>query len=354
MYNNNYQNNNYYGAYQNGGVSYPQQQPVNQPVLTQLLTPEEQMELQKSSPSFHTKLSREEYLRSICTHKSTDNTFALDQLPNGKQRCRVCGAEFNLIPIGTPKEEIEQICFNFNDLIQSIKTYYGNPPKDMKEFYLINGFTDKIGFLWDIAVKYFDNITKSQNVLQQNGENYAFGTLANILGPGPMMNPIYYPNQQPVYYPQAPQQYYYGTPTANPTAPYGAQMPPAAMVQQPNANAMYNPQQPQQPMAPMGVQNGTAFNGYPQQPMYGYNNQPVNPAQVSGAQPNSMNPIGYVEPQPQPDFTANNQQQTVTQTHKVSVPMPGPGMTATTQPAQTPLPDAPKNPNLKENKTKKF
>ena len=346
--NNNYGQNNYYGVYQQPtGYSYPQNQNLNPVVLTQLLTKEEEMELQKNPQHFHTKLSREEYLRSICTHKA-NNTFALEALPNGKHRCKICGAEFTLIPTDTAIEDIEAMCATFNDLFQSIKTYYPSPSKDIKDFYLMNGFIDKIPYLWQVAAKLFNEITRNQNVLQQNNDNVGFAALANIFGAGSPMTGMfpgagayYQPGQ--MYNNYGAQPYYgQGNPMGTPTAPYSNQMPPAAAVQQPNAGMYYG--NPPQPQAPMGVNNGTAFNNNPgYQPQY---QAPV--PQVSGAQPSSMNPIGYVEPQPQQDFT--NNQTTVNQ--QVSVPVPGPSLSATAQ-GTAPLPEAPKNPNVKETKTNK-
>ena len=293
----------------------------------QFLSPEQIAELQKQPVGFQGRLTREEYLRAICTHKDHNGHFSIDETKDGTGRvkCNICGAEWMLIDLNTTDEEIKAICDQFFDLFQSIKTYYGNVPVSLKEIYIIAGLIPKIPQLWKVAKNYFE---KSSNYYQLNPQQQQFGdnafqTLGNLLGGMGSnftafngmqtggINPYFAANQQPQY-----------------AAPAMAQVQQPQYVQQ---NGVWVPQaqtivaQPQQPVA-------TAPQA--QQPTYG----------IGGVAQMGSNPIGYVEPnnQVQPDFTNKIVQQTQT------VGMPGPSVAA---PQTPPMPEAPKNPNLQEPKT---
>ena len=68
------------------GYGYAQAAPAQPPVFNQLLTAEEISKLQKSPQQFSTKLTDDEYLRSLCTHKNQHNQITLEKLPNNKYR----------------------------------------------------------------------------------------------------------------------------------------------------------------------------------------------------------------------------------------------------------------------------
>ena len=314
--------NNFYG---NGfGTSYGYSpQPQAQPVFNQLLTADEVARLQKNPNLFSTKLTEDEYLRAVCTHKDHANHITLEKLPNGKHRCAICQAEFYLIDLNTSKEEIEAMCNSFYDLMQSIKTYYGNAPEALRDFYLMIGFLPKIRHLWNVAKTYFDKVTGNYGGLSMNNDQSGFSTLANIFGNGAMANAI------PGIGGYGGGVGYYGQPPMNPWY-QGAPVPPSAMQtpgygvppqgQVPPAQANPNMYGPQNPVAQNPV--------YGYNPMYGPGPAPtvsVNPMQ-------SPNPIGYVD-NPQRDFTQANTQQTPV---------------SPTQPPMPPVPQ-PQNPNI-ENK----
>lgn len=329
-----------YPAMMGGAYAYPAQAP-QAPVLKQLLTADEVAKLQKNPVHFSTKLTEDEYLRACCTHKTATvpgqmSQITLEKLPNGKHRCSICGAEFNLIDLNTPMQEIEVICNSAWDLLQSIKTYYGNSPEAMRDFYLMIGFLPKLKYLWNVAKQYFDKVTGNFGMLGNGNDNSGFATLANILGGGAMAGGIV-PGMNP-----AMNYYNYGYPAAGaPFNPAMGQTPAMAMPQMPTAPGPM----PAAP-APQPTYGNVVYAAPPaapvaapgQVPMYGYGQQP----QAAPAVPMGTNPIGYVEQQ-QPDFTA--------------------GMAAanagTTQaaPATPPMPEPPKNPNLQDNKaavSKKF
>ena len=315
-----------------GGYN-PMINPVVQPA--QVVTPESQnvqflsaeqiAELQKQPVGFQGRLTREEYLRAICTHKDTQGHYSIEETKDGSGRvkCNICGAEWNLLDLNTTDEEVERICGDFLDLFQSIKTYYGNVPLALKEIYIIAGLIGKVPQLWKVAKKYFENSSNyyQLNPNQQYGNDNAFGALGALLGgmggnfnmfngiQTGGVNPYFAANQQPVYAPAAPAMAQFNQPQ---------------YVQQ---NGVYVPQPNQQPVA----------NTAPAGQTYG----------LGGVAQIGTNPIGFVEPNNQtvqPDFTSVVQQPQQAQTVQ-NVAMPGPSVANTQTP---PMPEAPKNPNLQE------
>lgn len=298
--------------------------PVNpqvpaQPVFNQLLTADEVAQLQKNPNVFSTKLTQDEYLRAVCTHKDGANHFTLEKIPNGKHRCSVCQAEFFLLDLNTSKEEIENTCNNFYDLMQSIKTYYGNAPEAMREFYLMIGFIPKIAQLYQVARAYFDKVTGFGNAYQMGNDQNGFSILSNIFGGGAMagvapglgggMAGGYYgappawgaQNVNPVWGQQQPG--WYG----------GAPVPPAAGIQTPvSAGVPFG----SQPAAAPGVNPALAMQ---QQPGYGYGMGGVAPAPIPSA-----NPIGYVDPNAAPPATSQAGQVQASPTQAPAMPTPPP------------------------------
>jgi len=292
-----------------GGFGYQNQAPVQPPVFNQLLNADQISKLQKAPSQFTTRLTEDEYLRAICTHKDLNNHITLDfNSSTGKYRCSVCGAEFYLVDVNESKENIDQSCYNFYDLLQTIKTYYGNVPESMSDLYLMLGFVKKVPQLWDIAKKYFEKATNQNGYLGYNNDQSGFNLVNTIFGNGALggipgmggfgQNP-YYAYQQQQQMPQQPQPEYY---------------------QQPHGYY----QQPQQPMYAQTVPQQPGF----QQPQF----------------QQSANPIGYVP---------NDAQQ---------APMPAPPAPAAAQQQQpvapAPMPAPPANPNLntgdKADVTKQF
>jgi hypothetical protein len=303
-----------YGAPTYGG-GYPYgapQQPAQPPVFNQLLTADEVAKLQKNPNLFSTKLTEEDYLRANCTHKDHQNHITLEKLPNGKHRCSICQEEFYLIDLNTPKEDIEATCNNMFDLLQSIKTYYGNAPETMREFYLIIGFLKKIPALWNVAKTYFDKATGNYAQFGPNNDQSGFAVLSNIFGNGAMAGIApgmggYY-GQQPGWYSGAP-------------VPQGA-------MQTPGYGYGY-PAQPQGQMPPAQAPAPGTSVMQPQAPMYGYNPNVYGPAPGAPMASAPGNPIGFVDNSQQRDFTNQAGQPT--------------------SPTQPPMPAAPQNPNLEQN-----
>lgn len=246
-------NMNNYGQ-QFNGMAYGNNAPQN-PTMSQLLSPEEMSEIQKAPQAFQTKLTRDEYLRALCTHKDQNGNIKLEKLADGRYHCPICNSDFNLIDLNSAKGDIEQICLNMNDLYQSIKTYLPNPTSSMRDIYMMIAFFNKIPQLWGIAKNAFEKITNVNGVLQPADENNAFQILGNIFN-------------QPGFGGLYPNNFQAGI--GNPAMMYNAAP----------TTAMYNTQQ------------------FPNQGIM------QNPAQTMPQFP-SPNPIGTVEA-PQ-DFTANQQ-----------------------------------------------
>lgn len=332
--------------YNNGGYGYPmmQQQPQEPPIFNQLLTTDEVAKLQKSPTVFSTKLTEDEFLRAVCTHKDNQNHIMLEKLNNGKHRCTICQAEFYLVDLNAAKEDIEKTCNDFNDLLQSIKTYYGNAPAALREFYLMVGYIPKITHLWNVAKQYFDKVTGGYGGgLVPNSDQSGFATLSNILGNGAMMGlaPMMGGGYGAGYVQQAPPQGYYAQ-APMPQAAY-VQTPPPQQMQQANPFQQFQ-QQPQQQPYPSQVYQPVPpqqqmYQQQMQQPIYGYANYNPNTTMV----PMQQNPIGYVDQSNVPrDFTQTVNQAGQPQSQTQTPPMPVP-------------PQPPANPNVvKADVSKKF
>lgn len=350
--NNTYYNQNNQNMYQGGNSMnpmYPNQnqfngynygpQPVNQqPTPVQFLSQDEMKEIKQKSPmSFKTKLTRDEYLRSICTHKDPRGRMCLENMGNGMQRCKICGKQFHMIDYDEDPRVVEAILNNFSDLLETIKSYLWNAPADIKNLYMFSGYIPNLMTLWNIASTNFKKVTSNAayNLNPENSDN-AFAWYYNIFGNG-----LGNPNPNPYFQQQAYPNTFVGAPNyAYPGAPMngGYQQPP---YQQQN---MMNPQQQYQPQAPM-------YNGGYQQPQqqapqapnnYVYaNNQPQQQAPQQNVGMN-QNPIGYVDNTR--DFTS-----TIPQNHQqpqgngqTQINIAGPSVNSGTQPA----PQAPVNPNV--------
>ena len=343
------QNNNPYPAYNqqgwyNNGTTYNQQAPnQNQPVLNNFLTPEQMAQIQQN-PSFPARLSQTEYYRAICTHKN-GNAITIEKLQSGKHRCSICGEEFVLFDLNTDDNTINSICTNMYDLLQSTKTYFLNAPDDLKNFYMVLGFIQKIPQLWNTAKKTFEQASNATAFgLQQNYDQNGFQILGNIFG-GNMMpgmfgtSPGYYgqPTMQPQMNQQYQQQQYYQQPIYNNGYPQQQQM-----MQQPQGQYMPPPPgQMQQPMMQQPQGQYVYQQPQQQQQMNAYNNMPPpppgyvqTPQQQMAQQPMSGNPIGYVDP---------SQQQQAT----VSMQVPLNNTNASVIPQKTQIVEQPTNPNMK-------
>lgn len=289
------------------GMAYagaPQQQ---QTVLNNFLTPEQMSEIQQFPQQFPTKLTKDEFLRSICTHKQ-NGRITLEQMNDGQHHCTICSKDFFLFQLDTPEETIYGICKNMHDLLQSIKTYLLNAPDALKDIYMMLGFIEKLPLLWKSAVKTFEQASNATAFgLQQNANQNPFQMLGQMMNGG-MMGGM---------------GGYYAQPAA---------VPPMAMYQQPGYG--------QPPMAPPQAPIAGAAPAQPPvygaTPRYGYGQAFVQPPQAP------VPPAAYSAPTPPPGYPSANpvgyvENQGVAQT-QVNISPLAPGQ-------QVPLPEPP-NPNL--------
>lgn len=292
MYNNYYGNNNFNGG---GYYSYgnPQQQ-KQQHVLKQTLSKEEVNHLRaKGDKEFNLMVTDDERLRQICNHKDPDtNNIALVRNNDGTFTCSICGERFSVLSDIT-KEQAEEICMDYNDLVQTAKTFYEGIPTDVgRELYQTFSFIKKMPQFWEVAMDYADKLNGNQ-MLDRNGNANAFASL-NML-------------TNPAYQPMMPMQGgYYQQPMQSQQGGY-YQPQPQQMPQQPMMQAgMYQQPQPQMmaPQQQMPMQQGTNYYQQPATNNGGYYDAGM-------PNPGVDRPIGVVDPtaqqQPQAQQPVGNQ-----------------------------------------------
>ena len=280
--------NNFNNGY-NGFMGYANQtqQAPEKIQMRQLLSADEQDQLRKKNPEFSGRLTKEEGLKALCTHKDArTGAICLEQQEDGSVTCSICGENFHLIETGDgiSMEEIENTCSNFNDIFQSIKLMYGAIPEDVgRNLYLISGFIKKIPSFYAYAKKYFERIGGVNTGVQSYGAgNQAMMAWQNLYGPfggnmgmGGMMNPSMVLQQQQAMQAQQQQQ---------------------QMAQQaPMGMGMMNPMmQAQQQMTQQGAMN----------PAMGMGMMMGQAPAINYGAPVAGNGVGYVVPEQGPATTA--------------------------------------------------
>lgn len=349
MFNNG--NNNFQGQfggtpyYGNGGFApvqglngYGYQPPQQQPPMIQLCTSDELKKMRENPELFTLNLSDIGYCKSICTHKDPNGTkITLELQSNGKVRCPQCGVEFYLLDPDTPLDQIKAKVYEFKDIFETIKTYYGNAPVAMRDYYVISGLIEKIPQLWEIATKYFKKATQNSNNMMPNDYTNNFNILGQLMGPS-----LGIPNNN--YYGYGPQPGYYNG--------YPNQQPQQNMYSAPQQQMNYGPQNVQQPNQQY-QQNPNQFGAYGNNAAQNSINNPMNQPMQNGLQ---NNPIGYPEPS-QNDFNTNPQNMNTVnasvQMPGVQQPMMGQSNNGISGGTQIPI-ETPANPNTKGSVTKKF
>ena len=176
------------------GYSYVQQpRTLDKSQMRNVITAEEQDKLRKNKQEFSGKLSEEEYLRALCTHKDVRNgNIALKHNDDGSVTCAICGENFRVVDTSEgdiTMEDIEATCSNFNDIFQTIKLIYGAIPEDVgRQLYVISGFIKKVPMFYKYAKTWFEQIGKSGQGFApfSSDPNYTmFRTLFH--SPNPMM-----------------------------------------------------------------------------------------------------------------------------------------------------------------------
>ena len=143
------------------------------PQNTQPLTQAEQNELKKKSPAFTTELTRDELLRSYCTHRNKDGSTLVEN-PDGTGTCTICGETVVFPANGYTKEEVQEITMKFKNLLNVIKCqYFDIPPQIVKEFFQIMPYVEKVPELYNLAMQNFNSYNRNANM---GGTNPVLGT----------------------------------------------------------------------------------------------------------------------------------------------------------------------------------
>lgn len=170
-------NENYYGGY---GYNYAPQ-PVQQMPWTQGLTDEEAAFLKKHAPEFSLEITKEEMLKSYCTHKDVKTRRStLVQNPDGTYTCTTCGETFNIVQLSP--EEVESHINGTKDILQTIKfCNVGMSPEAIRAYNQFLPLLDKAPKLYEIAMREFAKVNPGGNIMPAYSNN-AFAMLGNAVG----------------------------------------------------------------------------------------------------------------------------------------------------------------------------
>lgn len=192
MYNNNFQNQN-----MGMGVNVNRPQKIR---ATNGLSVEEWKERLNNNKAVSSKitLTENDLIKCKCTHRDPVNyNSVLVQKSTGDYYCPVCGREFTFDQ-DIDVEKATQICKDFIDLAETIKTIWMTIPVNfIEEYFEAEALVEKFPLILDLAIKNFNTITKNTNPYQYNNRNNSgFQMLGNIYGGGMnQYNPYQYQQQ---------------------------------------------------------------------------------------------------------------------------------------------------------------
>lgn len=265
--------------------------PRPQPKRVQPLTQEQIQKLKQGSNGFDWKVSEEDVLRAICTHREKNGSNALVETPEGLWHCTICGATFR--SKGRSLEEVTEATNTIIDFLQTAKSMYLDAPDNLiSQYFQVIPILEKLPVLYSKALEnytYYEG--NPTTAIPISGVNYqdGFQMLNNMLAYNPAQYGVpgqnigYPPNG---YDPAQPHQYY------NNGYPVGG----------------YAPQQMDGQVPPW---NNGYPNGYAQQPM-NYSNPGPNPFMYNG------------QPAPAPGVMPPVQQSNNVQTQAGNVPPSAP------------------------------
>lgn len=290
--------NGFQGAPQGTGWQYGGGQPV---VYKQWLDNDElQSIIQKGGDQFSLQITQDEKNRAICNHRTADGTndVIVPAGDDGTCRCLFCGYKFRPVSESMSQDEVQSIVDQFVDVLQTIKLFYINMPRDAaREFFQIIPLAEKVPKLFEYAVKDFINHANYDPMHYNTRSMDAFTLFQNIIGGVP-----YTGQPQPNMY--------------NPQANGGPQM------QNPGFNAGFQQAPGFNPAFQNPQSNG--FGYYGQTPMGGYQQPMGYQPNTTGFQftPNQGQPVsnGFGQPQPQQPYQQAQQPTQATQ-NGTSVPV---------------------------------
>ena len=263
--------------------------PRPQPKNVQPLTQDQIQKLRQGSNGFDWKVSEEDILRAICTHREKNGVAALTEVGEDVWHCSICGATFK----STSKnlDEVTAATNTIIDFLQTAKSMYLDAPDNLiSQYFQIIPILEKLPVLYRKAVdnyNYYEGCPTG--TIPISGMNYqsGFQTLDSMLAYNPMAQ-YGAPGQPMGYNPNMFQQRYYnGYPVGGYVPPQaGGQVPPA-----PWDMNQYNGygQQPNGYPNDMGGPNPFMYNGGQQAPAPGVM-PPVQQNNVQAQQQNNVPP----------------------------------------------------------------
>ena len=284
----------------------------------QLLTKKQMDELRAKPASVRYKINYTNFLSSQCTHKNESKNITINSIePNEKGhnvQCSVCGETWKMIPLDTPVDDIRRMVDNVISILHSIKAYTIYTPQDASNVYACIAMLKLVPDIWTHATTSFGKTYNNMSNTNQNNTRYADDQYPSILGQlfasfggqGGFMdvNNNAYPDGRLV-------------------DAYGLPVDPSARYDDFGRR--------------IGMVNDTMNVETPPMAQYSQNTAQTR----TNDEGMNISPIGYVEDMPK-DFT--DRVQTTNQT--VSVPGVA-GVPDNVAQSVPPMPEAPKNPNLK-------
>lgn len=288
-------NGNYYGGYNPAydayyGTPYMNGRVPNTPPVENALSGEEIKILMNTKPNsdkLNLNISKEDYLRAMCTHRDLNGNDAVREMTDGSKNvwCPICGAIWN--PTEVPLEEVKDAVKTLINHMENAK-WIGNYPKAVtRQYFNMLPLVRKFPDLYDYAGKSFDSVV-NQRAIYNSPDNSLYNEYNQLYnGMSNYNNPWLYYQQPNMGYQQPYQQ-----PMGNPNPNYN--VPPAPMQPPQMANPAVNPMQanaPQPaPTAPPPEQNAYYYNsGYAYGPGPGQNQGYGYAPTFSPAQPQQQN-----------------------------------------------------------------
>lgn len=180
-----YNNGGNYGFNNNGTMAA---RPAENIVLTQPLTKDEAKRLQSGNKASILDITEDECLVQMCSHKDPESgNITLIDNHNGTCTCSICGETFSMVPDLTD-DEVDVICADYNDVIQTAKTGYGPMPTAVgRSLYRTFAFVKKVPAFYRLAMNYYQKWENMGNhMTEQNRSVGAFQNLSMMMNPAGM------------------------------------------------------------------------------------------------------------------------------------------------------------------------
>lgn len=220
-YGNNMAGGNNYG-FNNNGV---QTRPMENIILNQPLTKEEVNKLRAGGKTSTFDITEDECLVQMCSHKDPESgSITLVDNGNNTCTCSICGETFSPVT-DLSDEEVENICADFNDVLQTSKLGSSVPNQVGRSLFRTFAFIKHVPNFYRISMNYFKKWESMGNrMTEQNRSVGAFQNLMMITNPvgmgmGGYGNPMMQ-QQMPMGTPMG-----YGAPQAAPQQMGGYGMP---------------------------------------------------------------------------------------------------------------------------------